>query len=148
MSKAFVNEDAPVPETDLQRRELVDPAQNYMTPQGLANLQKEISQLNPSDSRYAPLDKLIKTAKVIVPEKQFSDRIIFGATIQVRGASDEIKTYKLVGANESDISAGKISFLSPLGKALLQARVGDLVTLRSPRGEEELEIMSIEFKPI
>ena len=58
------------------------------------------------------------------------------------------KTYSIVGIDEADASRNLISWISPLARALLKARAGDVVVLRSPSGEEELEIISVEYREI
>jgi transcription elongation factor GreB len=70
--------------------------------------------------------------------------VVFGATVTVRDENDRERRYRLVGRDEADAAKGDLSWLSPLGGALLHARAGDLVTLHSPRGEEDLEILRIE----
>jgi transcription elongation factor GreB len=124
-----------------------------MTSQGLQAFKDELAELEREDSamdadRRQFLRQLVDHAHVIVPEHQSGDRVIFGATVTVKDEDGERRIYKLVGVDESDAKAGKVSWISPIGKALLGARVGDTVTLLTPVKEEDLEILSVEFKPI
>jgi transcription elongation factor GreB len=63
------------------------------------------------------------------------------------GATSGEHRYRIVGVDEADASGGAIAFTSPLGRALLGKRCGDTVRLRAPRGEEELEILAVEYEP-
>lgn len=105
-------------------------------------------RLREIDRRIRFLQKRVDSAEVVQPENQSGDRVLFGATVTVVDENDSTRVYKIVGIDETDAKAGKISWISPIGKALLQARVGDFVLLQTPKGEEELEIKKIEFKAI
>jgi transcription elongation factor GreB len=58
-----------------------------------------------------------------------------------------LTTYQIVGIDEAEVRQGKVSWISPLAKALLNARSGDFVTLRTPKGEEDIEIISVSYRP-
>jgi len=153
MSKAFTKDDAPPAETDLIHKELVSPSENYLTSQGFAHFKKELEALQAEDAvanaeRLNHLHRLIDMAHVIIPEQQKSDRVLFGATVKVSDENGHSRIYKLVGVNETNAKAGKISWISPVGSALLQGRVADVVVVTTPHGDEELEIKSVEYKPI
>lgn len=105
-------------------------------------------RLREIDRRLRFLRRRIDLAEVVDPEKQAGERVLFGATVTVRDESEAQRIYRVVGVDEIDAKAGKVSWVSPIGRALLQASVGDSVLLRTPKGEEELEIEKIEFKPI
>ncbi len=105
-------------------------------------------RLREIDKRIRFLQRRIDRAEIVYPEQQNGDRVLFGATVSVLDESDATRVYKIVGVDETDARTGKVSWMSPIGKALLQARVGDSVLLRTPKGEEELEIKKIEFKNI
>lgn len=105
-------------------------------------------RLREIDRRIRFLQKRVDRAEVVEPELQKGDRVLFGATVTVLDESDSIRIYKIVGIDETDAKLGKVSWISPIGKVLLQGRVGDSVVLQTPKGEEELEIQKIEFKPI
>lgn len=105
-------------------------------------------RLREIDRRIRFLQRRIDRAEVVFPEQQGGDRVLFGATVTVVDENGSTRVYKIVGIDETDAKTGKVSWISPIGKALLQARAGDVVLLRTPKGEEELEIKKIEFKPI
>jgi transcription elongation factor GreB len=69
----------------------------------------------------------------------------FGATVAVRGEDGTERRYRLVGVDEADPLHGAVSWRSPLAAALLGARTGDTVTFRSPRGDEELEVVALSY---
>ena len=74
------------------------------------------------------------------------DQVRFGATVTVREPDGEESRYRIVGADETDIDRGWVSWLSPIAKALLNARLGERVRLRLPGGERELEITGITYE--
>ena len=94
------------------------------------------------------LGKRIELAEIVNPERQNKDYIDFGATVQVLDEEGNKKTYIIVGSDESEPERGKISWVSPIAKALLKAKAGDCVTFKAPSGEKDLEIISIEYKKI
>ena len=69
----------------------------------------------------------------------------FGAEVTVRAEDGSERSYRLVGVDEAEPAAGSIAFVSPLARALLGKRLGDVVTVRTPRAEEELEILKVEY---
>jgi transcription elongation factor GreB len=71
---------------------------------------------------------------------------LFGATVTFEDASGKKKTFTIVGIDEVDAAKGRISWVSPLARALHKAKVGDVVSFRSPKGVEDLEILKIEFQ--
>lgn len=160
MSKAFVKDDVDaIDMTDLDFDPVADEmisglggsAKNYITPAGLEQLKQKLDGLAEgadSDRRARLIRKHIDLAEVIDPMDQPPGKVLFGATVTVVDEKDERKIYRIVGVDETDFAAGKISWISPISKALLQSCVGDVVVLETPRGEEELEIEKIEFKPI
>jgi len=105
-------------------------------------------RLREIDRRVGFLNKRLDAAEVIDPSQQKSDKVLFGATVKVQDEEDRTRTYRIVGIDETDIKAGKISWRSPIGKALLQHQAGDVVVVQTPRGEEELEIISISYVEI
>ena len=70
----------------------------------------------------------------------------FGATVTVRNAKDEDRTVSIVGVDEIDTARGYISWVSPMARALLRAREGDTVTLNTPGGVEDLEILLVRYE--
>jgi len=105
-------------------------------------------RLREIDRRVRFLQRRLDISEIVAPEKQQSDKVLFGASVQVCDENHEQKTYKIVGIDESDAKNFCISWNSPIGKALLQARVGDVVSVKTPKGDEELEILKIEYKKI
>ena len=71
--------------------------------------------------------------------------MLFGASVLVRDEGGVEHRYRLVGIDEADPSRGDVSWRSPVATALLGTRVGDIVTLRSPRGDEELEVVEVSY---
>lgn len=113
-----------------------------------ADYQYGKKRLREIDRRIRFLNKRIDIAEVVDPAKQTGDKILFGATVTVLDEDENQRTYKIVGVDETDAKSGKVSWISPVGQALLQARQGDVVTLKTPRGDEELEIVSVKFVDI
>ncbi len=105
-------------------------------------------RLREIDRRIRFLQKRVDRAEIVEPELQKGDRVLFGATVTVLDESEAMRIYKIVGIDETDAKLGKVSWISPIGKVLLQSKVGDSVVLQTPKGEEELEIQKIEFKAI
>ena len=103
-------------------------------------------RLREIDRRIRFLTKRMDLAEVVDPSVHHgSDQVFFGATVSyVNGAGDE-HTVTIVGIDELDPLHGKISWVSPVARALTKAREGDLVTLRTPAGDDELEILSVSY---
>jgi transcription elongation factor GreA len=98
------------------------------------------------EGRIMQLQGVIANAKVIDVATLESEKVVFGATVTILDLEkDTSVTYKIVGEFESDMSQGKISYTSPVGKALIGKEVGDTVTVRAPKGDIEYEIESFEF---
>lgn len=103
-------------------------------------------RLREIDRRVRYLTKRIETAEVVDPaHQQHLQQVFFGATVCYARADDSEQTVVIVGVDETDIEHGRISWLSPVAKALMKARVGDEVTLRTPAGTEQVEIISIFY---
>ena len=77
-----------------------------------------------------------------------SDLVQFGATVHTENEEGEEKTYKVLGPDEIDLKNGAVSFLSPIGKALMGKKVGDVTEVKAPKGIIELEIKGIEYVEI
>ncbi|MEQ8285998.1 transcription elongation factor GreB [Thalassospira sp.] len=103
-------------------------------------------RLREIDRRVRYLRKRIEDAVVVRPEEQPDhSRIFFGATVKYINARDEEKTIRIVGEDEADSLNGFISWVSPVARALMKAGVGDVVTVRTPAGEDELEVLEISY---
>ncbi len=103
-------------------------------------------RLREIDRRIRFLTKRMDLAEVVDPSVHHgSDQVFFGATVcYVNGAGDE-HTVTIVGIDELDPLQGKISWVSPVARALTKAREGDVVTLRTPAGDDALEILSVSY---
>jgi transcription elongation factor GreB len=105
-------------------------------------------RLREIDRRARFLTKRLESAVVVDPTRQTRrDRVFFGATVTYANGRDEEVTVTLVGIDEANLEAGRISWISPVARALLKAQVGDLVTVRTPAGPEELEVLAIGYPP-
>jgi transcription elongation factor GreB len=105
-------------------------------------------KLREIDRRIRFLSKRLEIAEVIDPALVKVDKAQFGATITYTNEEGVKKKVSIVGIDESEPGSGKISWISPLAKTLMGSSVGDAVTFRSPKGEEELEIVKIEYREI
>ncbi len=103
-------------------------------------------RLREIDRRIRFLTKRLDLAEVVDPSAHHgSDQVFFGATVTYVNAAGEEHTVTIVGIDELDPLRGKISWVSPVARALTKAREGDVVTLRTPSGEDELEIVSVQY---
>ena len=173
MSKAFTREsdDAPEEPRPLRPAATLPPgAKNYFTPDGAERMRKELERLSQTwrpplaaaaatgdaearrqlralDQRIGQLQQALSTAVVVPPPSaaEERERVKFGATVVVRERSGEVVTYRIVGADETDLDRGWVSWVSPIARALLNARAGERVRFKFPAGEEELEIVSVAY---
>lgn len=98
------------------------------------------------EGRIQELNGKLAQCNVIDISQLEGEKVIFGATVRyVDVETDEEKTYQIVGEDESDLEQGKISYNSPIARALMGKRIGDLVVIPIPRGKIEVEVLSIEF---
>ncbi len=103
-------------------------------------------RLREIDRRLSYLSKVMKSAKVVDPARQEQrDAVRFGATVELADEDDERRVITLVGEDEADASAGRISWAAPIARALIGARVGDERLVRLPNGEKSYEILSIRY---
>ncbi|APV50067.1 transcription elongation factor GreB [Betaproteobacteria bacterium GR16-43] len=106
-------------------------------------------RLREVDKRIRYLTKRIETAEVVDPgEREDTDQVFFGATVTYVSSKDGEHTVRIVGLDEVDVTDGRISWISPMARALIKAREGDTVTLRTPGGVEELEIAEVRYERI
>lgn len=97
-------------------------------------------------ARIADLEHKIATSEIIDISKLDSARVVFGATVALVDLfKGEQKKYTIVGEDEIDLKNGKISHSSPVGRALIGNRVGDVVLIKAPAGDREYEIQGISF---
>lgn len=103
-------------------------------------------RLREIDRRIRFLTKRLDLAEVVQPSVHFgSDQIFFGATVEYENQEGEVLTVRIVGVDEFDPLHGKISWISPVARALTKARVGDTVTLKTPHGVDELTILDVIY---
>lgn len=96
--------------------------------------------------RLGYLSKVMKSAKVVDPAAQTSsDQVRFGATVELADENDARRVLTLVGDDEADASAGRISWSAPLARALVGARLGDERVVRLPAGEKSYEVVAISY---
>jgi transcription elongation factor GreB len=165
MSKAFTKDDAGDAELlVVPRPPLPEGVPNYVTPRGLRLLHAEQTalereraalpgrdssdapaRLNALTQRTADLQTRIATAELVDPLTQPHAEVRFGASIRVRHETGKESTYRIVGVDEADAAAGSVAFTSPLARALLGKRVGDVAEVRTPRNNEELELLEVRY---
>lgn len=98
------------------------------------------------EGRIAQLQGIMARSRVVEVSKIKSTKIVFGATVSVLDVAKNASiTYRIVGEDESDSREHKISFNSPLGRALIGKEEGDTVIVKAPKGDVQLEIESFEF---
>ncbi len=165
MSRGFVKED------DQEEVPLVTPrahlpvgVQNYVTPNGLEELQKERQalieernllkeqsaeenrvQINYIAAKLRLLEERINIARLVDLESQPQEEVHFGALITLYEEGVEKSQYQVVGVDEANLSLNKISFLSPLAKVLMHKKVGETITLKTPKGDRHLKIEEIQY---
>jgi transcription elongation factor GreB len=109
-------------------------------------------RLREIDRRIRYLIKRLDAAAVVDPaaprDEAQAGQVFFGATVTVCGARGEPRTVAIVGVDEIDTARGYISWVSPMARALLKAREGDVVTLRTPGGTEELDVVEVRYEPL
>jgi transcription elongation factor GreB len=105
-------------------------------------------KLREIDRRIRFLSKRLDSAVVVDNAGKDHDRVYFGATVTVADESGAERTVSIVGVDELDPGRGRVSWISPIATALLKGSVGDVVTLRTPRGTEQLEIIAIRYEAL
>jgi transcription elongation factor GreB len=171
MSRAFVKEDdAGEPPIIPPRAALPPGTTNYVTPRGLTLLRQELAsleaertqaegdhedeanrtrQLTILKGRISALMARLASAKVVAPRGQPFDEVRFGATVTLQtrrgGKPGQARRFTIVGVDEASAEAGYVAFVAPIARTLTGARLGQLVTLRLGRAEEEVEVMTISY---
>ena len=98
------------------------------------------------DRRIRFLTKRLEAAQVVDPEtREATDQIFFGATVTLLRGNGSERTVKIVGIDEIDTAQNKISWISPLARCLIKAREGDEVSLNTPEGREDIEILEVAY---
>jgi transcription elongation factor GreB len=103
-------------------------------------------RLREIDRRIRFLVKRLEIAEIVDPAQQKRrDQVFFGATVTYETARGIENTVTIVGVDEADIERGQVSWISPIARALLKAREGDTVELRTPAGPEQIEVVEIRY---
>ena len=98
------------------------------------------------DRRIRFFTKHLEAAQVVDPEtREATDQIFFGATVTLLRGNGSEQTVKIVGIDEIDTAQNKISWISPLARCLIKAREGDEVSLNTPEGREDIEILEVAY---
>jgi transcription elongation factor GreB len=167
VSRAFTKEDRAEAPLVVPRAPLPAGVTNYVTASGLAALRRELASLEGERARrltaspegeqageiaawgerIANLEVRIHSAVLVDPAELAHDEVRFSARVTVTNRRGEQRQYRIVGVDEADAASGQIAFIAPLSRALLGKRIGELVSLRTARGEEEFEIVAIEYLP-
>ncbi len=104
-------------------------------------------RLREIDRRIRHLTKRIESAEPVDPLKQKNrEQVFFGATVTYVDSDDQERTVRIVGIDEASSDDGRISWISPVARALMRAQVGDIVELRTPVGPESIEVTRIEYR--
>lgn len=102
-------------------------------------------RLREIDRRIRFLTKRLDSAVVVRKDEVKLDVVAFGARVELQDENGKRMTYRLVGPDEADPAKGLVSFKSPMGQALLKRKAGDVVVVKRPAGEIEIEILSIDY---
>jgi len=109
-------------------------------------------RLREIDRRIRFLIRRLDAAEVVDPaarrDDESANQVFFGATVTVADARGQERTISIVGVDEIDTDRGYVSWVSPIARAVLKAREGDTVTLRTPGGVEELEVVAVRYQPL
>lgn len=106
-------------------------------------------RLREIDRRIRFLTKRIESAEIVDPLRQGdNDQIFFGARVTIAEADGVENTYTIVGVDETDVAQGRISWISPLARALIKAREGDSIRFQSPLGIREINILEVRYEAI
>jgi transcription elongation factor GreB len=119
---------------------------NYITAQGAARLQDELTKLRAAGDaaeHVAELEQILGSVKIVDPPDTKSQSVTFGATVTVSDAEGKTETYTIVGVDELNFAPEALSWISPFGKKLLASELGDRITLEDGR---TAKIVKIEFE--
>jgi transcription elongation factor GreB len=121
-------------------------ATNYITARGADRLRKELEAVRAaktSSERIAELEQILASVQVVEAPAVPSNSVAFGATVTVKDKNGATETFTVVGVDELNFESDAVSWISPMGKALLAADMGDWVNLE---GGRSAKIVKIEFK--
>jgi transcription elongation factor GreB len=103
-------------------------------------------RLREIDRRIRFLGKRLDLAEVVDSSKQENvDQVFFGATVDYAGDDGDVKTVTIVGVDEVDLERGYVSWISPVARALLKAKIGDTVALHTPAGVQQIDILDVRY---
>ena len=146
MSRAFVKEDVDLPERSGRKRSasgLPPGATNYITARGAKRLRDELQKLraaNAVSERVVELEQILASIQVVNAPDGPSNSVTFGATVTVKDKKGRTETYTVVGIDELNLKRDAVSWISPIGKALLAADMGDWITLEDGRAAKIVKI--------
>ena len=146
MSRAFVKEDVDPPERSGRKRSasgLPPGATNYITARGAKRLRDELQKLraaNAGGERIGELEHILASVHVVGPPDPASNSVGFGATVTVKDTKGLTETYTVVGVDELDLEPDALSWISPIGKALLAADMGASIRLADGHTAEIVKI--------
>ncbi|HOI10879.1 MAG TPA: GreA/GreB family elongation factor [Myxococcota bacterium] len=165
MSRAFVKEPDGDAGPEAAPERPISPHPNYVRPQGLAALEAAVQSLAADragvaaapatpgrDARLAAIDREVRYlqariagAIVTPPAAAPPDRVRFGTRVTVADPDGVLQTFTIVGEDEADVGAGRVSWVSPLARAVNGAEIGEDVTWRRPAGDLELVVVRIDW---
>ena len=146
MSRAFVKEDVDLPERSGRKRSasgLPPGAANYITARGAKHLRDELQKLRTAEARserVAELEQILASVHVVDPPDAASNSVTFGARVTVKDKKGGTETFTIVGVDELDFERDAVSWISPVGKALLNADMGHWVKLGDGRSAKIVKI--------
>ncbi|MFO1207210.1 MAG: transcription elongation factor GreB [Burkholderiales bacterium] len=105
-------------------------------------------RLREIDRRIRYLMKRLETVEVVDHQGRQHEQVFFGATVTIADAAGGERTLSIVGIDEVDPARGRVSWISPVARALLKAREGDVVNLRTPAGTEQIEVVEIRYESL
>ena len=146
MSRAFVKEDVDLPERSGRKRStsgLPPGATNYITARGAKRLRDELQTLraaNAVSERVTELEQILASVHVVAPPESPSNSVTFGTTVTVQDKKGATERFTIVGVDELEFERYALSWISPLGKALLNADTGDWITLGDGRTAKVVQI--------
>jgi transcription elongation factor GreB len=164
MSRAFVKDDnEDRPSEELPERP-ISSEPNYVTPEGHGMLRAKVDALSSEHARLkqaaedfdkprlAAIERdlryfqsRLESAILVDVANEPTDEVHFGATVKTEDENGDVESFTIVGEDEADIAKAKVSWLSPLAKALIGAKVGDIVTWNRPAGAVNLEVLEISY---
>jgi len=150
MSRAFVKEDTDLPERSARARSasgLPPGAINYMTASGARRLRQRLVKLRggaaDNSAEIARLEGILASVTVTETPAEWPDSVALGATVTVRYADGQMETHRIVGVDEVEFEDRLVSWMSPLGKALLGAEVGERVRVEGDK--RSMTIVKIDY---